>query len=169
MDNIVSSESVALHEQIRTESEVEAREQARVEQHAKISIEHANHTAAASAIGVGSVARLPFFVVKLADLPGPVRLTHTADGSVVFEGEKDVSEEILQVESRGFVSDTLKITLVRISQVFPFFSIIMLLFFQSLPVMQFKSDFVYHAKEGRFIYLEGTDEGLQNSQRTDPK
>ncbi len=65
MDGIVSTESVALHEQIRTEEEVERREQERVEQHARYSIEHANkagvahpHVVVPSAAGRGHFFRI---------------------------------------------------------------------------------------------------------------
>jgi hypothetical protein len=72
MDGIVSTESVALHEQIRTEEEVERREQERVEQHAKYSIEHANkagvdhpHKVVPAAAGRGHFFRISLKYVIL--------------------------------------------------------------------------------------------------------
>lgn len=154
MDGIVSTESVALHEQIRTEEEVEERERKRVEAHAQHSIEeaslHQKHSDAENKPHHSSAGRLAFFLVNMKNLPGPVVLQHQ-DGTPIFssKGEEDVTHA-LELESRGFASDVLKLNL-------------------KLPAMGFSNDFTYHAKEGRFIFLEGTDEGLKNTQRTDPE
>jgi hypothetical protein len=143
MDGIVSSESVG-GQGVHSAADVERIEEERVNRAANTSIDKANHGTSDAA--PRQVRRQPGndFVLRLKGLPGPVKLQN-ADGSLLFEseGSEDVST-VLEVEgSNAHLS--IKLT---------------------LSAMGFSSDFKYAAKDGVFITLEATDEGLKNSQVT---
>jgi hypothetical protein len=83
------------------------------------------------------------FVFHLSALPGPVTLSFE-DGEEIFSSKDNDVEATFPVKLKGF-GNTLKVVL-------------------DMPTMNFKTTLSYPLKEGMYVTLEGTDEGLKNSQ-----
>lgn len=84
------------------------------------------------------------FIFRLVGLPGPITLAYASDGEVIFkqEGSADVSAEFpVAIKSGKTVSVVLKI-----------------------PAMEFETKLQYDLREGKWVALEFTEEGLKNSQ-----
>lgn len=103
---VVSNESVALNEQIRTHDDSEARERERVERHA---FKAPDQAAAQSALRPRAVVPSTF-IVRLVGLPGPVELRNVVDGLELYRSVGDADVNVL-VEIDGGTDRVLHIEL----------------------------------------------------------
>lgn len=139
--NVVSNESIG-NQGLYTEEERLAKEEARLNKHGQGKFNDPKPVPAAKQANLNSQGD---FIFRVIDLPGPIKLTYEEDGSVIFSKDSDVANESFPVPLKGYNKSTLKVVL-------------------DLPTMNFKTTLSYPLKEGLFVTLEGTDEGLKNSQ-----